>query len=464
MSTIVLAQLVLGFIIIERNKRHNELAVLWLLLLLVVPLFGVLFYFLLGSYPSRRLNGVAGLDLGSVEEGILLKTENRFPEATSEIMARLVQVAKATGCELTSHNDVMVLTNGENKFQSLLTALNDARHYIYLEYYIFREDQIGNEVVAVLKHKATSGVKVKIIVDGIGSHQLSKELFQALRQHGIEIAKFAPLKFPFFTRRVNYRNHRKIVVVDGKIGFLGGINVGDEYLGRNPKYGFWRDTHLRIEGESVHRLEQVFVHDWQLASGQDLGSNKALHFNEQADVVTQIVASGPDNEKEKVYNFFFTALNSACQKIYIETAYLIPDSALMRVLKVKALSGLSVVIIVQGIPDHNVTFWASRSFYEELLEVGVQIYEYQKGLLHAKVVMVDDQLSYVGSANIDMRSFYANFEIGAVCYSVQITKRLRQDFEQDRRDSREVKLEEFSKRSGTEKFQENIGRILAPIL
>lgn len=481
---ILLIQVALGFTVALRNRRHPERAVLWLLLLLIIPLAGVIFYLLLGNYPlvkSRARDQMQPESSGF--EHFEVQSFSQFARYRGET-CQLEQLARVAGIDLTVDNDFTVLTNGHNMFSALLIALEQASSYIYMEYYIFRDDQIGGEVLAVLKRKAKSGVCVRMIFDGIGAHSLTKSFFQSLKREGIEVGHFSRLMFPFVTRRLNFRNHRKIVVIDGTIGFLGGINVGDEYLGRDPNYGFWRDTHLQLAGGCVDQLENLFRHDWSLATGQSSvgsASRTVLDGGEAAvfkscepvfslvprpvgNMIAQIIASGPNDEQAKTYNVILTAVNLAQKKLFIETAYLIPDVGLLQALKIKALSGLSIIIVVQGIPDHKLTYWATRSFYQELLQAGVRIFEYQKGTLHTKVLMVDDYLSYLGSANIDMRSFFVNFEVGALVYCEEINRRLQRDFYTDLRDSTELKFAEFERRSGYERLKEGTGRILAAVL
>jgi len=286
-----------------------------------------------------------------------------------------------------------------------------------------------------------------------------------LKKVGVEAEGFYPVRFPFFSRRLNLRNHRKIVVVDGRVGFIGGLNVGDEYLSRNKKIGFWRDTFLKLEGDSVNFLQSVFLNDWNGVTHQDI--NDPLYYPQPLQMgtqMTQIAATGPDSDWGSMLQIFFVALTSAEKRIYIETPYFIPDEGSVMALKTAALSGLDVRIILQGVPDHKITYWASHSYVEELLESGVRIYRYQKGIIHAKVLILDGEVGVVGSTNFDIRSFSLNFEISAFIYNRKFAQRLELDFHQDLEDSEEIELAEYKKRPLSNRVKESGARLFSPLL
>jgi cardiolipin synthase len=380
---------------------------------------------------------------------------------TNKKLARLL--LNNADAPLTLNNRSEVLTNGQKTFRALFSALEKAKDHIHLEYYIFHNDAIGRNILNLLMRKAGEGVKVRVLVDGLGSRSLEKR-FGELRKAGVDTAGFYPVRFPFFSRRLNLRNHRKIVVIDGLVGFLGGLNVGDEYLSRK-KIGFWRDTFLKLEGDSVHFLQTVFLNDWNVATHEDV--NGPLYYPQPLQLgsqLTQIAATGPDSDWGSMLQIFFVALTSAEKTIYIETPYFIPDEGSVMALKTAALSGLDVRIILMGVPDHKITYWASLSYVEELLESGVRIYRYTKGILHAKVLILDSEIGVVGSTNFDLRSFSLNFEISAFIYNRKFAQRLEQDFQQDLADSEELIMEKYKLRPLSNRIKESSARLFSPLL
>lgn len=366
---------------------------------------------------------------------------------------------------LSFNNHITVLTNGASKFEELLKAMEKARHHIHLEYYIYRDDEIGEQIKNLLIRKRAEGVEVRIILDGLGSHALSKKFLKEMQKAGIEVAMFFKVNLPLINSKINYRNHRKIVIIDGYLGFTGGMNIGDEYLSRNPKMGFWRDTHLKLTGECVHSLQTIFLEDWKFITGQEINASQYFPLpKEFGKQLAQVVAGSPGGDWEVTLQIFFTLLTAAEKRIYIETPYFIPDEASLLALKIAALQGIDVRIIVQGIPDHSITYWASRSYLKDLLKAGVKIYKYHKGILHAKVLLIDDNLGMVGSANFDLRSFRLDFEDNVLLYDREFAARLEKDFALDFVDSIEIITSEFLNRPYPERFKESGARLLSPLL
>ncbi len=365
---------------------------------------------------------------------------------------------------ITINNRSEVLTNGIDTFDSIIAALQSATDHIHLEFFIFHNDSIGQDILNLLICKASEGVKVRVLVDGLVNRSVRKR-FGELRKAGVEAEVFYPVRFPFLSRRLNLRNHRKIIVVDGRIGFLGGLNVGDEYLSRNLRIGFWRDTFLKLEGDSVNFLQAVFLNDWNGTTRQAVFEPEYYPQSEQFSIqMTQIAATGPDSDWGSMLEIFFVALTSAEKTIFIETPYFVPDEGSIMALKTAALSGLDVRIILQGVPDHKITYWASLSYVEELLASGVRIYQYQKGILHAKILILDGEIGVIGSTNFDIRSFSLNFEISAFIYDEPLAQRLERDFYQDLKDSRELILEEYQTRPLLNRLKESSARLFSPLL
>jgi len=468
---ITFTQLVfLGSVIFLENRDPTKTTI-WLLILGVLPVLGALLYLLFGSVVRKhKLSRHKQVKLEKTEE--ILRDRQVRPSAEdvdqagdspmNQKLARLM--LNDADAPMTLNNRSEVLTNGKKTFRALFSELEKAKDHIHLEYYIFHDDGIGGDILNLLMRKASEGVKIRVLVDGLANRSLTKR-FGELKNVGVETAGFYPVQFPFFSRRLNLRNHRKIVVIDGRIGFIGGLNVGDEYLSRNKKIGFWRDTFLKLEGDSVNSLQTVFLNDWNVATHEDINGlqyyPQPLQLGSQ---LTQIAATGPDSNWGSMLQIFFVALTSAEKTIYIETPYFIPDEGSVMALKTAALSGLDVRIILMGIPDHKITYWASLSYVEELLESGVRIYRYTKGILHSKVLILDSKIGVVGSTNFDIRSFILNFEISAFIYDCGFAERLEQDFHQDLADSEELRLEEYKLRPLSNRIKESSARLFSPLL
>ncbi|KAF9118107.1 hypothetical protein BGX30_004833 [Mortierella sp. GBA39] len=323
----------------------------------------------------------------------------------------------------------------------MLAAMDKAEDHLHIQFYIFWDDDIGNRFKDIMVRKAKAGVKVRLLCDGFGSYRLGRRrgFIQELKEAGVELHFFLPPLLAMIDRRINYRNHRKIIVVDGTKGFVGGLNVGDDYLGKYQKMGYWRDTHLEIEGDAVYFLQNVFLSDWKLASGERL-SDPALFPKHQceADEQVQIVSSGPDQDWNAIQEMCFGAITVAKKRIWITSPYFIPDQGIYEGLKTAAVSGVDVRIIIPLKADSRLVHLASLSYIEDLLLAGVKFYEYQKGFIHAKVMIVDDLMASVGTANMDMRSFFCNFELTAALFEQSSIDRLVKDFKEDMSQSHQI--------------------------
>ncbi|MED4970825.1 cardiolipin synthase, partial [Parageobacillus toebii] len=319
----------------------------------------------------------------------------------------------------------------------------------------------------ILIEKAKKGVHVRFLYDAVGSWKLSKTYIQELRDAGVEMIPFSPVRLPFLSNTINFRNHRKIIVIDGTIGFVGGLNIGDEYLGKDKYFGFWRDTHLWIRGEAVRTLQLIFLQDWYYMTGKTLLtpeylSPELVHYDGQGGV--QLIAGGPDQKWEVIKHLYFAMITSAQRSIWIASPYFVPDEDILTALKIAALSGLDVRILAPKRPDKKIVFYASRSYFPELLEAGVKIYEYSKGFLHSKIMIVDGELASIGTANMDMRSFHLNFEVNAFLYHTDSTKKLVADFLEDLKEASPIDYETFQQRPLSIRVVESVSRLLSPLL
>ncbi|UNL95817.1 cardiolipin synthase [Paenibacillus polymyxa] len=461
-----------GTILLFEFRKPSK-AVAWLFILFCFPLIGfVVYYFVAQDYQKRKVVRKAGSQLfREFREHLWAQTKvienveqmhNPHFKHQERLFNQLIRMSEnpLTGC-----NRTRVLTNGEETFDAMLKAMEQAQHHIHVEFYIFRADEIGKKFQEVMIRKAREGVKVRFIVDGVGSYHLPYSFIRTCNEAGVEFHYFLPPFFATLDRRINYRNHRKIVVVDGTIGFVGGINVGDDYLGKYPKVGFWRDTHLQIEGDGVYFLQNVFLSDWKLASGERLMDvNLFPPHTCTGDEEVQILSSGPDQVWDTIQELCFGALTVAKKRIWITTPYFIPDPGIYEALKLAAVSGIDVKIIIPYQSDSKLVHLASLSYVQELLEAGVEFYQYRKGFIHAKVVIVDDLLGSVGTANMDMRSFFYNFELTAVLFATSALERLSADFVEDISNSSKIDLNVFRKRPRSQKIAEILTRMLSPLL
>jgi cardiolipin synthase A/B len=452
--------------------RHPSKTVAWLMILFIFPIIGfVMYYFLAKEYTNRRTVRRKGQRvLGELRRDLnhkarLAQEMNELPNPEIRREDRLFALLhNIPSSPITKCNEVEVFSETEEAFASILEAMERAQKHIHLEYYTIRADDIGRRFQRLLIEKARQGVEIRLIYDGVGSYELDQGYIKPLRDAGVFTYCFLPPLVAFFDKRANYRNHRKIVVVDGQVGFLGGINIGDEYLGKNPKLSPWRDTHLRLEGDAVYYLQHTFLTDWGFVSGESLASSEYFPEHEcQGDEHVQIVSSGPDTAWAPILEVYLGTIGAAKKHIYIATPYFIPDSSVNMALKTAAVSGVDVRILLPGVTDSQLVYLASMSYVTELLQSGVRFYRYKKGFMHAKVMLVDRMLASVGTANMDMRSFFSNFEINALLFDSKSISRLEQDFLRDFGNSEEILLESFERRPRVQRIKEVLARLLSPL-
>ncbi|MEC2073763.1 cardiolipin synthase, partial [Alkalihalophilus marmarensis] len=364
-------------------------------------------------------------------------------------------------------SETKVLTDGKETYAHILQALKMAEHHIHLEYYIVRHDDLGNQIKDILISKAKEGVHVRFLYDGVGSWKLSKSYVEELRDAGVEMVSFSPVKLPFLTHTINYRNHRKIIVIDGVVGFVGGLNIGDEYLGKDAYFGYWRDTHLYVRGEAVRTLQLIFLQDWHYQTGETILNQTYLSPSlsmTKGDGGVQMIASGPDTRWEVNKKLFFSMITSAKKSIWIASPYFIPDDDILSALKIAALSGIDVRILVPNRPDKRIVFHASRSYFPELLEAGVKVYEYNRGFMHSKIILVDHEIASIGTSNMDMRSFHLNFEVNAYLYRTSSVTKLVSDYVYDLEHSNQINFSLFKNRPFFHRLIESTSRLLSPLL
>lgn len=464
-------------IVYDTQSTTKTLA--YLLFAIFVPIFGILFYFFFGiNYRNRKMYSKKLLDNSAmskrVKDHLYQSSKKTFEESGAEVKSNkeLAYLLLNDGMSpLTSQNSVSLLINGENKFPEVIKALQEAKHHIHIEYYIFDDNGIGNEIGKILIKKAQEGVAVRFIYDDFGSSSIRKKFVKNLRENGVKAFPFLKISFLLFANRINYRNHRKIIVIDGHTAFVGGINVSDRYINNpeNTKNLYWRDTHLRIDGPGILQLQYLFLCDWNFCANEKLQPVEAFfphinNYDKVDDKVVQIAASGPDSETPTILFSLLQAINLATKEILITTPYFIPGDSLLDALRIASLSGLSVKLLVPDKSDSILVNAAARSYYDDLLKAGVQIYLYRKGFVHAKTLVSDRKIAIVGTANMDFRSFDLNFEVNAIVYDSEIANQLADVFYQDIKSAEKINEIDWSHRPRLKQLGQKAARLLSPLL
>jgi len=460
-------------ILIILENRNPQKTISWILVLVLLPFIGIVIYLFFGQeYRKTKMYSRKGLKHLERLRNLTLEQLDNLPKNHFQISKkqyskkRLMNLLLSnSNAILTSNNEIQILHNGAETFPEIFRIMEEAKHHIHLEYYIIENDRIGNYLRELLIRKATEGVEVRLIFDDVGSWQLKKKFIRSMSDAGVKVDCFMKVRFPMLTSRVNYRNHRKILVVDGETAFVGGLNFADRYQDGVPGIGPWRDTHLKVIGGGATALQIIFMADWYFVSKEILkGADYFKPFVTGNGKLVQMTASGPDSDWESISQAYFVAISSATDYVYISTPYLMPTDDIVTALKTSALGGIDVRIIVPGLSDAITPKWGTNSYVEELIEAGVKVYFYKAGFTHSKVIVSDGVFSSVGTANLDFRSLETNFEVNAMIYDEEIAKILTDQFLADQEKSELVILEEWQKRPRINKIKESFARILAPML
>lgn len=479
--------LLLSLMIVFFQRRDPKAVWTWLLILYFVPVFGFFFYLMFAQdyhksrmfrikevedrlkYGADRQTAEAGKGAEAVQGG----AEPDVPEEAAEYGDLIRYNLEQAGAVLTLRNTLTVFTDGEEKFRDLRAELSRARYFIHIQYYIIKDDELFDSMIPILADRARQGVEVRILYDGMGGRLMPKERWEELRREGILVSCFFPPVLGRLNLRMNYRNHRKIVVIDGGIGYVGGFNIGREYLGRSEKFGYWRDTHLKLAGEAAISLQLRFAMDWNYAAKENLFLNQK-YFTDcrnqeetgpvRKPLAVQIIASGPDSGYPQIRDNYLQIIHKARRHIYIQTPYFIPDDAILSALRIAAASGIDVRLMIPSGPDHPFVYWATHAFMGEMIGAGARCYTYSHGFLHAKAIMADGRLCSSGTANMDIRSFELNFEVNAVIYDEEVTRRMEEAFLADLVYCREITPELYEARSMGVRIREQVSRLLAPLL
>lgn len=473
LAVVVVLDVCLGISIVFFERKSPESALAWLTVLVFLPVVGFLLYLTFGQnfYRARlfRFKEADDRKLQEMITGQLDKLARMREKGTTDKENRFLQVVRmllvSDNALVAENNRIEIFTNGQDKFRALFAAIEQARDFIHVEYYYISPDHMGKELADLLTRKAKEGVEVKVLVDGLPFAVVPSSFWQPLIEAGGKKAVFFPGFLRIINFRINNRNHRKIVVIDGKTAFCGGFNVGDEYVGKR-ELGFWRDTHVKIDGPAAQTLELRFLMDWNYAAEEKV-EYSPRYFPDVKGTGTasvQVVSSGPDNLHNQIKLAYLKLINTAAESVYIQTPYFVPDQSMIDALRLAAQSGIDVRIMIPCKPDHPLVYAVNHAFIHDLLDAGVRAYTYNDGFIHAKTLVIDGAVASVGSANWDIRSFKLNFETNALIYNKEYASRLKSIFEEDLKRSTEITLESMQKRPLSEKIWEPVARLFSPVL
>lgn len=465
--------LMISMVFLEKRKPENIIA--WLSALTFLPIIGFLFYIVFGSGLSVRTRRmikkkrISERDIIRNIKGIQTLEEAKVDGILKDDQ-ELVSLCYSYGSYPLPGNDIKIYTNGSDKLADLKKDLLNAKKSINIEYYIFANDKTGNDIMKILCQKAREGVDVKLIYDSIGSRKAPRRFFKKLEDAGGQVGEFFPpfMHIRLINLKLNYRNHRKVVVVDGKIGYTGGINIRNDHLGLDKKLKPWRDTHIRVEGAGVYALQNIFLDDWRYCKNDNTPLRLYLengYFPSptiKGNATTQLVTSGPDSAVPKILEAYVKMITNAKKRVYIQTPYFIPDDVFISALRIAVKSGIDVRIMVPKIPDKKTVYLATLSYLKEVAELGIKIYLYN-GFLHSKTLLVDDNKLSIGTCNTDNRSFRLNFEDTVIIYSKELNKQHRDIFEDDIKHSQQVDLNYFKKKRWLTKILQAVMHLFSAI-
>lgn len=463
-SSLFLLTVVITIVVVILDNRNPVKTLAWVLVLSFLPVIGLIFYFFFGR-DVRREKLISKRGYFRLTKYPLAEYyEQKSSEYTDDQHPLKRFFRKVNEALPFDGNSVQVYTSGHEMLQSLLQAIANAKHHIHLQFYIFEDDAVGRLVRDALIEKVREGVEVRLLYDDVGCWKVDQSFYEKMREAGIETRGFLKVRFPMFTSKVNYRNHRKVVVIDGRVGFVGGMNLALRYL-KGVKWGIWRDTHIRIEGRAVYGLQIAFLSDWYAADHSLITSSR--YYPDMpvcGESSIQIVTSNPIGGVETIMQGLLIAITGSQKYFYIQTPYLLPTEPILLALRTAALGGVDVRIMIPERADSRITHLASLSYLDELMQSGVKIYRYNKGFLHSKVMVSDDVLSTVGSTNMDFRSFEHNFEVNAFMYDRESALKMKSIFLDDQQDADLVQLKEWRMRPWYQKVAESVIRLFAPLL
>lgn len=462
-------------IIIFFENRRPEKTIAWLLVLFVFPFFGFLLYLIFG-HKFQKIKKFKKKKILCVKEfNTVFEREKINPQGPLEYIEKnlpnkkklITLLHNMEDSQLSYQNETKLFIDGRTLFDDFIKEIGKAKNHIHLEFYIFKDDEIGEEIQRHLIKKAKEGVEVRIIYDGMGNFGMDKKFIRTFTDNGIKAVCFSPVYFPIINNRINYRNHRKILIVDGKIGYVGGFNIGREYLGDYNGMNIWRDAHLKIIGEAAKHLQNVFISDWHYLTEESLKDTNYFPTIEYGDkqAVIQIVKGGPDSEWESIMQMYFAMISNAQKNIFITTPYFVPNESILMAITNAALSGIDVRLLIPEKADHLFMTLASSSYVKELLGAGVKVYKYSKeSFIHSKTIVIDGEVSSVGTANLDIRSLTMNFEINAFIYNKDLAEDLENIFFYDLKSAREISVKDILNKKLPRRLLESWAKLFSPLL
>jgi cardiolipin synthase A/B len=472
---ILISDLLFAITVVFVERKNPAVIWAWLMVLFFLPVVGFVLYVFLGqNYRKKKMFRIKQ-DADEALRTLIEQQKNELKTREipalnhlSSVFRRMIlMLIEDNGSMLSMNNQIKPYTDGSEKFADLIAAIKGACDHVHLEYYIWRDDGLSHELRDVLTERASAGVEVRVLCDGLGCARLPRNFFCDLKSAGGQVAFFFPSRIRFLNLRSNFRNHRKIAVIDGKTAFVGGFNIGDEYLGKVKKWGYWRDAAVRIEGDAALACQLRFFFDWNFAAKGERQEYQHRYFPDIASssgAAVQVVSGGPDTYWNPIKDAYLKMINSATESVYLQTPYFVPDDSVRDALRIAALSGLDVRIMIPNRPDHPFVYWAGLSFVGQLLESGVRAYTYENGFLHAKTIVVDEVAASVGSANWDLRSFGLNFETNATIYDKTVARSLKEAFEKDLEVCTELTAQRYATRSSRVKLKESISRLFSALL
>ncbi len=466
LEILYLVTTIAGVVVVIAGNRNPVKTLAWILLFFLLPFLGIIFYIFFGmDYTRQRL--ISRRKRRKVIARYSYPHEKKSLKDLPEDYRTLAKYLNHYGqFPLFSNNDMEIFDNGTAKFEKLLADIDKAKRYIHIEYYIIEADEIGNRLKELLIKKAREGVDIRMIYDDVGCWKVPDAFFEEMRKEGIRTATFLEVRFHRLTSKINFRNHRKIVTIDGKIAYTGGMNIADRYW-KGLEWGNWKDLHVRIEGNAVEAFESAFLIDWYFVTRELLPLKNFI--SEAQDLIKgsinlQIITGGPFGEWREILQAYLKLILTAKSYVYLQTPYFLPSESLLSALQTAALSGVDVRLMLPENSDTKVTVLASNSYLKAIMQAGVKVYFYQPGFLHSKLVVADDSIATIGSTNLDFRSFEHNFEINTFIYDTDTAVRLRNLFLDDLKECRRVNLSKWMKRPLKNRFMESVVRLFSPLL
>lgn len=448
------------------ENRNPVKSIAWVLVLLFLPLLGLLFYLIFGqNYRKHKIinkRSIKSLKNRPHSEFEIANIDTDLMDNNQlNLIKMLYRNADAAGY---AYNKIDVLADGEETFEAIFKAIKAATDHIHIEFFIIGNDKISNKLRKLLIEKANAGVRVRMIYDYWGSFVLSRRYLQTLTEAGVYIRPFLPLKIRFGRSKINFRNHRKLIIIDGITAFTGGLNFADRYIYGN-ELGQWRDTFIKIRGAAVHALQLQFVEDWYFVEHKLIDDKKYFPAPKKYNPnLVQIVSSGPDTDWESIMQGIASAIMSATKYVYIHTPYFMPNDLIANAIYMASMSGVDVRLMIPARSDSRISDASTSSFLGRTMEAGVRVFKYNEGFLHSKAIVIDDFISIVGSANMDERSFTDNFELSAFIYDPATASTLRNHFIVDQKKCNEMSFDEWNNRKRSQKLKESMARLLSPLM